>query len=635
MQYWKKAAALCAIMVTAGGVAMAAEPAVYTLGPVVVTANRTETPELDTNADINVVTSKEIQERHYEDVSQAVRHVPGVFLANASASGQNYNSNKVYINGSDKVVLLVDGIRMNTNGLSTGSAVTLAQRVNMNSIDRIEVLKGAASTLYGADAQGGVINIITKKAADGEVSTMLGASFGSYDGESYNLYNQGSKDGFFWNVDAQKQLQGEYKDAWGNKVINALNAEAYNLRFGKELGNDSSLVFNYNKYKSDYQRPDYGSSDLTRDFGKKDNESISLQYNAKITDKLDNQFSLYRNKNTFRDNYKSTDTYWFMDMKSTGVSDQLTYKAGSQTWVGGFEHYKDEIPVFASYGSVSGAQGQSLSNTAFYLQDTWDISDEWNVTPGIRWDHNSEYGNHTTPSFTVGFKANDKVNYYASYKEFFVAPDLYQMYDAYSGNKNLDPQEGGTFSLGMNRILSDSLTLNVSAYRQHAKNLIIYDMDAWKYTNTGSVDSYGGNVQLSKSWGDHWSTTLGYTYTYIDGSETTNANNNGFLPRHTLDFLLSYDTKAFNASLAGRGVLDREGGKGTQPIEQFKNYWVWDFAANYRVNEYTSVFFKANNIFDQYYQEAGTAVAPGSLGSTVGWYSQPGRNFEAGVQFKF
>ncbi len=220
------------------------------------------------------MTADEIAQKHYDDVSQAVRNVPGVVIANSSANGQNYNSNKLYINGSNKVVLLVDGVRMNTNGLTTGSAVTLAQRVNMNSIERIEVLKGSASTLYGSDAQGGVINIITKKADEGKINTAITTSGSSFDGEKYNLYNEGSKDGFFWTVEAQKELQGDYKDAHGNKVINHLNAEAYNVKLGKDLGNDSSLVFTYNKYKSDYQRPDQafmhqGGGSTTRDYGKK------------------------------------------------------------------------------------------------------------------------------------------------------------------------------------------------------------------------------------------------------------------------------------------------------------------------------------------------------------------------------
>lgn len=140
----------------------AADTPVYTLDQVVVTAARTEEKQIDTNASVSVVTSKQIAQKHFNDVSEALRAVPGVVLGNYSASGQNYSSNKVFINGSSNVVILVDGMRRNTNGVS-GSAVNLGTLTDMASIERIEVLKGSASTLYGSDAQGGVINIITKK----------------------------------------------------------------------------------------------------------------------------------------------------------------------------------------------------------------------------------------------------------------------------------------------------------------------------------------------------------------------------------------------------------------------------------------------------------------------------------------
>ena len=102
----------------------AADTPVYTLDQVVVTAARTEEKQIDTNASVSVVTSKQIAQKHFNDVSEALRAVPGVVLGNYSASGQNYSSNKVFINGSSNVVILVDGMRRNTNGVS-GSAVNL------------------------------------------------------------------------------------------------------------------------------------------------------------------------------------------------------------------------------------------------------------------------------------------------------------------------------------------------------------------------------------------------------------------------------------------------------------------------------------------------------------------------------
>lgn len=637
-------ASLAALVLTTGAFSVQAEstpPNFYSLDEVVVTASRTPEKKIDTNADIAVVTANEIAQKHYSDVSQAVRHIPGVVISNSSGNGQNYNSNKLYLNGSNKVVLLIDGVRMNTNGLTVGSAVTLAQQVNMGSIERIEVLKGAASTLYGSDAQGGVINIITKKAKENQINTAVTISASSFDGEKYNLYNEGNKDGFFWAVEAQKELQGDYKDGHGQTVINHLNAEAYHVKLGKDLGDDSSLVFTYNKYKSDYQRPDQafmhqGGGNTTRDYGKKDNDSLSLQYKAKITDALSNEMTLYRNRTTFRDNYKNDASSWLMDMKSTGFTDQLTWKNDHHTLVGGIEYYKDEIPYFYSYTSTSGAQGHHASNTAFYIQDDWKITDKWNVTPGIRFDHHSTFGNHTTPAITVGYKANENTHYYLGYKEFFVAPDLYQLFDRWSGNRDLKPQEGSTWQIGMNQQIDDTLSMTVNLYRTHASNLLVYNYDTWKYANLGRANNAGGSFSLTKQFTPNWSATLGYTYTHINGTDTTNANLNGFLPKHTLDLGVTYTKDAFDATLYGRAIWGREGGKGfTGKIpSEYKNYSVWDLSMNYKPVNYAKIFFKVNNLFDAYYCDVGTFTTS-NYGNTTDWYSMPGRNYELGVTFQF
>lgn len=146
---------------------------------------------------------------------------------------------------------MVDGIRQNVNGLA-GSGAQIGRFTNMDAIDRIEVMKGSASTLYGSDAQGGVINIITKKPADGTRKTKAGVSFGSYDGENYSFSNEGAQDGFFWNVGAHKQLQGDFKDGWGRTVVNHLNARGYDVKLGKDLGNNSDIGLTYQEYKADY-----------------------------------------------------------------------------------------------------------------------------------------------------------------------------------------------------------------------------------------------------------------------------------------------------------------------------------------------------------------------------------------------
>ena len=631
-------ASLAALVLTTGAFSVQAADSVpmYSLDAVVVTANRTPEKKIDTNADVAVVTAKEIEEKHFDDVAQAVKNVPGVFISSHGSSGQSYNSDQIYINGSSNVVVLVDGIRRNTNGNSLMNA-SIAELVAMDSVDHIEVLKGSSSTLYGSDAQGGVINIITKEAKEDGVKTTLRTSFGDNSKEKYTLYNAGKEGNVFWSVEAGKELGGTFKDGWGRKIINHLNAEHYNAKLGYDLGNDSDIVVNYEKYKTDYTKPSYGSNDRKAVAGKKNNDALNLQYTAKIRHNLTILFYLYLKRNTF---YFPSQPGG-IDFKTTGVSDQLTYTINKQTLTGGFDWYKDEVPFYYDNTGISEVQGTSIHNIAFYLQDKIALTNQWNITPGVRVDHHSTFGTHTSPSLSVGFKQSENTNYYVNYKTFFVAPNLYQLFgsDAYFGhvgNKNLKPQEGNTIEFGMNHNFGDNLTGTFNVYHTHAKNILYADpSDNYHYANGGKSSLNGFTINLDKKFSSHWAAGIGYSYLHIPAKEGQNINFNGSLPESTLNINVDYTTPKFNVSLSGRGIMNRYGtkadwsGKPTK-MSNYANYWVWDLAANYQFTKEATLFARVNNIFDQFYTDIGSSQDPYGT-----WYSAPGRNFELGLQFQF
>lgn len=625
------AASLAVVTLSGGAFSVeAAETPVYTLDGIVVTASRVPEKKIDSNADVSVVTAKEIEEKHYDDVSQAIRHVPGVMIASHGISSQTTNSDQIYINGSPNVVVLVDGMRRNTNGNTLMNA-SVGELTNMDSIDHIEVLKGSASTLYGSDAQGGVINIITKAPKENGAHTTLRASVGNFGKENYNFYNEGREGNLFWTVEAGRELLHQYKDGWGRRIVNHLNANHYNVKLGYDLGNDSDLVFHYEKYTSDYTMPNMGTNDKTPSAGTKDNDSTSLQYKAKINDRLTNLFSLYRNNTSFNVPMQ----YWKMDMRTSGISDQLIYNLDNQTITGGFDWYEDEIRKYPQESELVGAK---VHTSAFYLQDKINLNKQWNVTPGVRIDHHSQFGNRTSPSLSIGYMPNDKTNYYFNYKTFFVAPNLYQMYvwDSYThGNRDLKPETGYTFEFGVNHQFNDTLSGTLNIFHTYAHNMINYDydMETWvgTYKNTDHANINGFNLNLNKEFSKHWSTYVGYTYMHINAQEGKNINNDGLIPESTLNVGVNYKADKFNASLDGRGVMNRYGKKAYPEMRNYANYWVWDVAANYQFAKGATLFARVNNIFDQFYTDVGSSYGP----DTQYWYSAPGRNFEIGLQYQF
>lgn len=629
------AASLAVLSLSGGAFCVeASDMPVYTLNGIVVTASRVPEKKIDSNADVSVVTAKEIEEKHYDDVSEAVRHVPGVMIASRGISSQTTNSDQVYINGSPNVVVLVDGMRRNTNGNSLMNA-SIGELTNMASVDHIEVLKGAASTLYGSDAQGGVINIITKAPKENGVHTTLRASVGNFGRENYNFYNEGREGNLFWTVEAGKELLHQYKDGWGRRVVNHLNADHYNVKMGYDLGNDSDLVFHYEKYSSDYTMPYRGTNDPTPSAGTKDNDSTSLQYKAKINDRLTNLFSIYRNNTSFNVPMQ----YWTMDMRTSGISDQLVYEMDNQTITGGFDWYEDEIRKYPQEQELA---GKKVHTAAFYLQDKINITKQWNVTPGIRVDHHSQFGNRTSPSLSIGYMPNDKTNYYFNYKTFFVAPNLYQMYvwnpdpiwGTY-GNKNLKPETGYTLEFGVNHQFDDTLSGTLNIFHTYAHNIIqpeqIGNTYNYTYENMDRANINGFNLNLNKEFSSHWSTYVGYTYMHINAQKGKNINNDGSIPESTLNVGVNYKADKFNASLDGRGVMNRYGNKACPEMRNYANYWVWDVVANYQFAKGATLFARVNNIFDQFYTDVGSSNGPDDMY----WYSAPGRNFEIGLQYQF
>lgn len=205
----------------------------FELAETVVTATRTEKTLLNANADVSVVTREEIENKHFKTLGEAIANVPGVNVQNMGSTGEAYADNTLYINGTKNVVFLIDGVRVNFNG-SDAEKFSNADFVDMNMVEKVEVLKGSASTLYGSDAQGGVINIITRK-SNGSVFNKIFFDYGSWSDKNYGFSSVGEKNGFNWAIGYKKKDGNEFKDGKGREVPEKVDATTYNIKIGKKL----------------------------------------------------------------------------------------------------------------------------------------------------------------------------------------------------------------------------------------------------------------------------------------------------------------------------------------------------------------------------------------------------------------
>lgn len=341
-------ALICGTMYCGAEPVHANELDTFALDEYVVTATRTPVKVFDANANISVITAEDIERQHYSSLQEAVRDVPGVNILDYGRAGFDLSAG-LKINGSNNVVVLVDGVRVTQAGVNSFPASGFTA---MENIERIEVLKGSATTLYGADAKGGVINIITK--TPDETRTKLTVAAGNFSTEQYALHNEGKNGNWAYSLDLKKQIKGDFEDGNGDKVPQHLNAETIGMTVSGKFNERTDMKMSFNRYQSDFMYQDFFGdypSGITN--GEYTNEDFGVVLNHKFDDNNWNQLAIkYLEYDVFR---SATDTSLFdSNVKTVAVSDQFTNKSGKNTLITGVEYHKDKIDYhsIASYGRL-------------------------------------------------------------------------------------------------------------------------------------------------------------------------------------------------------------------------------------------------------------------------------------------
>ncbi len=611
-------ALICGTMYCGAEPVHANELDTFTLDEYVVTATRTPVKVFDANANISVVTREEIENAHYDNLESALRNTPGVQIINYGNKGMN--SNGIRINGANNVVLLVDGVRVNHSGMSG----IQADYLNLDNVQSIEVLKGAASALYGSDAKGGVINVITRKPAGNKTTiTMAGGSFGA---EQYKLHNEGKEKSWSYSIDVAKELQGDYKDGNGKEWDNKYNSENVNLKIRKELGEGSDLTVGYDYHKYDWKYENtpngknwYGSGGV----GDTENKAFYATWNQKIDDTTNNTLAVRNSEYKYNCQYPQ-------HYKTLSITDYLTKQFEDNHIVTlGVDYVKDN-DVYNGKNAYT-----KIFNRAIYLQDEWNFDEKWKLTSGVRYDDNSWAGNSTTPRFNLGYKFNDDTNIYVSYSEFFIAPDIAK-YTTGMGNPNLKPEEGENYEIGINHKFDDTFSMTAHTFKRKTDNKFKgvgdYYGGTYQIVNMAEEDAKGFDIQFSKLLNNNLSLFTGYTYVHME-ADGNNINDGGYFPEHTINLGLDYNNKKLNVLMNARAILERGIG---QPKGKFpdNNYVLVDLAANYKPVENIKLFARVNNLFDKYYAEQ-TDWYSGAPVSNDNYYAMPGRTILVGMEYSF
>ena len=423
------------------GIASAAGEAVYELNPVVVTATRTEKADIDVPANVTVVTAKKIEEAGYKNAFDAIQSQVGVESTGYGDAGQDFgfSSGRTVVRGYDRgTLVMVNGIPMNLKNYNSLAGIP------KDMIEKIEIVKGAAGTLYGAEAMGGVVNIITKTPEDDKESFTIKGTVGNY----YNDYGV-----TYAGPNLIVSLQREYSD-----FINHSNAypegSKINWWVGKGQSNRAAVAAKLSEevgFNLMYQEGNITRGSFTNDVTV---GSKKVPYNYRFDEKRATVGMTYTGKENgikaiVGYNYRKADGFdraknvpvdSSAELSSYITDVQKTWELGKDTLIAGYTFKREDYE-----GLVKKANKAHRLNHGFYLSYTDEFSPKFSATLGLRAeiikDPVSDQ-NVFNPQFQTLYKFNDNTSWYVDIGRGFQMPTVDSYYGKKAASDTLKPEKG-------------------------------------------------------------------------------------------------------------------------------------------------------------------------------------------------
>jgi vitamin B12 transporter len=590
-----------------------------TLDTVVVTATRTETPLSQIGSSVTVITADEIEEKQQTQVLDVLRSVPGVGIIQSGPSGA---ATSIYLRGTDTrhTLVLIDGIEYR-DASSIGGGPKL-ENLTTDNIERIEIVRGAQSVLYGSDAIGGVISIITKNGSQKPTGSV------TLEGGSYNTWKESASisipslsfsvsrtesDGFSsYNEDDGFNEDDGYSNLSASLNIDKKLSDLVSVETSLHL-TDASYDYDTGYY--DYTTWEYLSADTdattdSKEVAARGALDFNLYDGKWILSAAASTADIDRDTSGTYDNYDYEGTTKKIELLNTILADS------KQTVMVGFEAEKE------NYKSSYGDSGNAL-NRAAYIQDQINLTPVA-VTLGLRVDDHDTFGNEVTwriaPTYTVPYCG---ARLKASAGTGFKAPSLFQLYYPYGGNEDLDAETSQSYDLGFEQDLFDNaVTVSASWFYNDIENYINwyddgdYDYDDGDgYANIEALTTQG--VETSVDWYPHEIVSFSLSYTYTD-SEDEDGEPKARIPLHQGSFAVNlYPLDEAQLTTSVLYVGERE-----DTSETLDAYTLVNLSGSYQVCDYAKLFARIENLFDEDYEE-------------VAGYGTAGLSAYAGVKVTF
>jgi vitamin B12 transporter len=615
----KKTVTLLTCIIACYGIATAQKQDSTSLTTVIVTANKIEQKQPMTGKVITVISNEQIKANAGKTIAEILNDQASIYLPGANSNAGTVPS--IYMRGasSGRTLILIDGAPVgDPSMISNEFDLNL---VPTNSIERIEILKGAQSTMYGSDAIGGVINIITKKSNAALAS--IGFSTGSYGTKNWNIQHQlpiahGTISGGF----EQQQSTGFSSASQPTNSKTTYDNDGYNNKswFVKGHWNlQPQLSLDVYTRKTSYRADvDYSAwkddkdeyfKNATQFSGvqlqyKKDKKELHFQY------QLTNQDRLYRNDSAdktytiYEDNHYYGKTQ-FADLFYAKHFNKIDWIIGSDFR---YQSYHQ------SYLSISGwGPYQDQFKDTFQFQNAVYSSlilkeNNFILELGTRWNKHSRYGANQTFTLNPSYKIDAVNRIIASVSSGFKAPSLYQL----SYNDALKAETSINYELGWEHNTSP-LYFRLVYYNRVIKDGLDYDYTQWNYYNILQQNVNG--IELESKWNINTNNTIQANYTLMNGNEisqnrvtTVEFITYPYLlkrPKHLLTLQWQHQlNEKWSMQLTGKYIDKRyDIGGYMQPDVTLNYYTNLNLHINYKASKHLQFFFDGQNLGNDHFQE--------------------------------
>lgn len=593
---------------------------ILTFEPIVVSASKTLQTLKNTTADIEIITSEDIAEKRFATVVDALHSLPGI---SCTANGGLGSTQEVFIRGMDsnRILVLIDGIRYNDPANSSGANFA---HLMIGDVERIEVIKGAQSGIWGADASAGVINIITKEAASGShagISIEAGGfntrKWGGYVSHRSSLYDlKISADRIMTESFSTQTPYGADPDRYEDDPYSntTLNVSAHWRPSPTDtLGVTHTDIRALSSYDG-YHAPD--SAQQSQIHTQLSGITYNKLFGAHSADIKTNLSSFKRDELNTASGVKIFDG----KTKELEIKDRFGYRENDFLILGISKQWFD-----MDFVRSDGTEGSNrISAKAFYATNS-NVFGDLVLSESLRKDDYTNFDAKTTGK--IGAKYYFSENYYvnANYGTAYTAPNQIQIFNPWgASNADLKPENTRSYDIGVG-----SENWGLVYFENRVTDLIDwYDPTPanWSnndpyYTNTKGKSIFRGwEASAHRNIGEN--IVLGANYTYLSKCENDSGEEIKRRPKEELKATLDYYAGeklhlGFNADYVGtRYDADDRSGR------QTGRYTLFGCVANYKVGENIEIYAKADNLTDKYYQ-------------IVDGYATPSRVWYAGLRASF